>query len=364
MKLPKNMLAASSLVLMFSVNLFAQDAYTIQNKTLKEALEIISKKSNLSYIANDKLLESQKTNNVQNIEGLEETLKVLLKGTGLKAIIKNDAIVIVKIEAKKKNSDSTSLGNVDIVAKTTSAYLHNNEMKANRTNLSLDNTAKSIQVFNENFMNDAQLQSIENIIEFSSNTVYTGNNHGRTNQIAMRGFSGVPILVDGLKITNAINSPVVFNFSAVEVQKGPDSLQYGKSSPGGIVNLVKKKAIKESLAKVELEVNDNPSYTTKVDLGGSLNKEESLYFRLVSTLTNDKGFTNSNTDTDRIFIAPSIAYDINDKHTLTFSAEYYKETSPSTFGHYVNSDGKIMDSRENTISNPDEEFKKTQKINV
>ena len=94
MKLRKNMLAASSLVLLFSVNLFAQDVYTIQNKTLKEALEIISKKSHLSYIANDKLLESQKTNNVQNIEGLEETLKVLLKGTGLKAIIKTMLLLL------------------------------------------------------------------------------------------------------------------------------------------------------------------------------------------------------------------------------------------------------------------------------
>jgi len=49
MKLKKTMLA-SSLALAFSVNLLAQEVYTIQDKTLKEALEIISKKSNLSYI--------------------------------------------------------------------------------------------------------------------------------------------------------------------------------------------------------------------------------------------------------------------------------------------------------------------------
>ena len=104
MKMSKNMLVTSSLALLFSVNLFAQEAYTIQNKTLKEALEIISKKSHLSYIANDKLLELQKTNNVVNVEGLEKTLKVLLKGSGLKALVKNNAIVIIKEELiNKKN---------------------------------------------------------------------------------------------------------------------------------------------------------------------------------------------------------------------------------------------------------------------
>jgi len=264
--------------------------------------------------------------------------------------------------AEDANNSNTKLKSVDVIAEQESNYINPDRINVNRTNITIDNTAKSIQIFNENFINDAHLQNIENIIEFSSNTVYVGNNHGRTSQISMRGFSSVPILIDGLKITNAVNSPEVFNFSAVEVQKGPDSLQYGQSSPGGIVNLVKKKPTKETLSKLDLEITDNPAYSAKVDLGGSLNKDQSLYFRLVSSLTNDEGFTNSTTDTNGIFIAPSIAYDINDNHTLTFITEYFDETSPSTFGNYVNIDGKIMGSAENTISNPDEEFNKTQKI--
>ncbi len=100
MNLTKRALVASSLVLVFGVNLFGDEVYTIQNKTLKEALEIISKKSNLSYIASDELLESKKVNNIQNIEGTQKALDKILEGTGLKAIIKNEAIVIVKNEAK------------------------------------------------------------------------------------------------------------------------------------------------------------------------------------------------------------------------------------------------------------------------
>lgn len=104
MNLTKRALVALSLVLVFGVNLFGDEVYTIQNKTLKEALEIISKKSNLSYIANDELLESKKINSIENIEGTQKALDKLLEGTGLKAIIKNEAIVIVKEKVQDKGT--------------------------------------------------------------------------------------------------------------------------------------------------------------------------------------------------------------------------------------------------------------------
>lgn len=264
--------------------------------------------------------------------------------------------------ADSKKEEKVKLESVDVIADTKVNYLYNSKMKGNRSNIDLADTAKSIQTFNEDFIKDANLQNIEDVIKFSSNTIYTGDSHGRTNQISMRGFSGVPILIDGLKITNKIAHPDIYNFETIEIQKGPDSLQYGESSPGGLVNLVKKKASKDSIDKFELEFNDNPSQTAKFDLGGSLNEDESLYFRLVSTFGKDKGYVNNNTDADKIFIAPSLAYDIDDNHTLTFVAEYTDETGPSTFGTYVNSKGELVSSLKNTASNPDEEFKKTQKV--
>lgn len=272
------------------------------------------------------------------------------------------SLCAILLSANQIFAQTTQLEEINVNTTSNSNYQSEDEIKINRTKITKENSAKSIQTFNETFIEDAQLQNIEDIIEMSSNTIYTGDSHGRTNQITMRGFSGVPILIDGLKVTNKMAHPEVYNFETVEIQKGPDSLQYGESSPGGIVNLVKKKATKESLAKIELEVSDNPSFSPKLDLGGSLNEDKSLYFRLVSVLKYDEGFTNSNTDTNRIFVAPSLAYDINDNHTLTFISELTDETTPSSFGTYVNSKGELVTSAETTISNPDEEFKKTQKI--
>lgn len=258
--------------------------------------------------------------------------------------------------------ETTQLEEITVSEKAGTTYQSEEKVKLNRTNIDINNTAKSIQIFNKTFIEDAQLQNIEDIIEMSSNTVYTGDSHGRTNQISMRGFSNVPILIDGLKVTNKLAHPEVYNFEAVEIQKGPDSLQYGESSPGGIVNLVKKKPQKENHTQIELEVSDNPSYSPKLDIGGSLNEDKSLYFRLVSVLKYDEGWTNSNTDINKVFLAPTLAYDINDNNTITLVSEYTNEKSPSTFGTYVNSKGELVAPIENMISHPDEEFEKTQKI--
>ncbi|WP_419768171.1 TonB-dependent siderophore receptor [Arcobacter sp.] len=258
--------------------------------------------------------------------------------------------------------ESTKLDEVNIIENSISNYQSEEKVKLNRTGIDIEDTAKSIQVFNQTLIQDASLRNIDDIIELSSNTVYTGDTDGKSTNISMRGFSGVPILIDGLKVTNKISNPEVFALEAVEIQKGPDSLQYGQSSPGGIVNLVKKKPSKETIANIELEMNDNPGFNPKVDIGGSLNEDKSLYFRLISTYEYDEGYTNSNTNINKIFIAPSLAYDVNDNNTFTFVSEYTKETTPTRFGSNVNSKGELVAPIENVASHPDEEYKRTQKV--
>ncbi|MCG3672663.1 TonB-dependent siderophore receptor [Aliarcobacter butzleri] len=262
----------------------------------------------------------------------------------------------------QEEQNTTLLETITVSGTSNSNYQSDEKANLNRTKISKEDMPKSIQTFNQNFIEDAQLQNIDDVITMSSNTIYTGSSHGRTNQISMRGFSGVPILLDGMKITNKIARPEIFAYESIEILKGPDSLQYGESSPGGLVNLVKKKPTKNSLAQVELEANDNPSYSPKIDLGGALNNDKSLYFRLTSLLKYDEGWTNSNTDTNKIFVTPSLAYDINDNNTITFVTEYTDQTEPSDFGTYVNNKGKLIAPIKNMISHPDEKFEKTQKI--
>lgn len=277
-----------------------------------------------------------------------------------KLSIKLCAILLINQSLFAK--DTTRLDEVVISEKAYSKYQNEAKPELNRTLTSKEDTAKAIQTFNKTFIEDAMLQNIENVIEKASNTVYNGDNHGRTNDISIRGFSEVPILFDGVRITNKLAHPEVYNFDMIEVLKGPDSLQYGQSSPGGLVNLVTKKPSKDALARIDLDISNNPSYNPKIDLSGAITSDKSLYFRLVSSFKYDKGWTNSNTNINKVFVAPSLSYDINDNNLITFISEYTNEKTPSSFGTYVNSKGKLVAPIKNMTSHPDEKFKKTQKL--
>ncbi len=271
-------------------------------------------------------------------------------------------IASTSLFANDTEKEIKKLDTVTVVGSQASNYLSLDEPSINRTNIDIEDSAKSIQIFNENFIEDYQPQTLDDIIKMSSNTTYQGNNHGRSIEIGMRGFSNVPILIDSMKITNSTANQEIYNLQAIEVLKGPDSLQYGESSPGGLINLVKKKPQKQEHGEIQFKVDEHTAYTTNADFGGGINNDSSLRYRVVTSLKHGEDYTNSNTDINRLFIAPTIAYDINDNHSFSIMAEYLKEKSPSSFGTYITSKGKLIAPIENISSNPDEEFKKTQKI--
>jgi len=281
----------------------------------------------------------------------------------MKTKIRNCLLLVYLLEGVLIANETTRLDEINITTtKNSDTYKSNDKVNLNRTTISKEDSAKSIQIFNQAFIEDAKASNIDDIIKMSSNTVYAGDLGGIRTNITIRGFSEVPILFDGIRYTNPMAHPEIFNLEAIEVLKGPDSLQYGKSSAGGIVNLVTKKPTKRSLAQIQLETTDNPSYKSKLDIGGSLNQNKSLYFRLTSVLEYDEDYINSNTKKKNIFIAPSLAYDINDNNTITFISEYTNDQAPSKFGTIMNSRGKFIIPIKNSTSHPDEKIKSEQKV--
>jgi len=328
MKLSKNMLAASSLALMFSVNLFAQDAYTIQNKTLKEALEIISKKSHLSYIANDKLLQSQKTNNVIDIKGLEETLKVLLKGTGLKAIIKNDAIVIVKIEAKNEEF-SAVLPTVYIEAMEeddiTKGYVQYENASITRNNATLKETPQTINTLNIEKNKNYGTNDLTSILQGVAGV--TSVQDARADNIYIRGFTadGSDIYRDGVRESGQVHRSTA-NIERIEILKGPASLLYGRSNGGGVINMVSKYANFSSTNNVGLTLGSFDTASLNLDINQQVS--ENVAARIVADIGKNGSHRDSlqeDIENTRKMFSPSVTVNINDN--MTWTGQYTYDTT-------------------------------------
>ncbi|MCK9337260.1 MAG: TonB-dependent siderophore receptor [Arcobacteraceae bacterium] len=272
------------------------------------------------------------------------------------------AFLLATASGHAEENNVVELEEVGIEGAITSNYLSTDKSSTLKNNMSLDETPKSIQIYNEELIQDSQAQKLNDIVVLSSNTTYLGDNNGKEHKFAIRGFSGVPVLRDGFSLSNAIIDPELFNLEKVEVIKGPDSLMYGQSSPGGLINIVKKTAKKESLNTIELELMSNNAYSPKFDISGKVNNNNSLRYRIVGVYRHDDGYKNFNTDNERFFIAPSLSYDIDDNNTLTFISEYLKETTFVDFGAYLKSNGELAAPIETVYSHPDEKNDKLQKV--
>lgn len=287
MKFSKHALVASSLALVFGVNLFADEVYTIQNKTLKEALEIISKKSNLSYIANDEILETKKVNNIQNIEGTQKALDKILEGTGLKAVIQNEAIVIVKEKVIGQGTvlepisvnDSYKRGSVE------SGYLVEETSDIGPwKGKSLQDTPLAINVMTSELFENLQATSTDAIYNINP-TAQTRWNQAQNNNgyVMLRCFSSSTAAFDGIRrekwqFTHNTNPE---EYEKLETITGLSGFLYGPASIGGIMNYIPKRPTSKPEHSITVGNGGGKNgYYSHVDLGGPLTENGKLGYRL------------------------------------------------------------------------------------
>jgi len=326
MKCKNNILVATSLVMALSGNIFAQDSYTIQNKTLQEALEIISKQSSFSYVANDKLLQLKKINSIENIESVEKALELLLKGTGLKAIIKNKTIVITE-DSVKKTSNNNNLGDVEIQGE----WLG----EATDENVKVYSGARTM-ITAENLEKSAAL-NIEDALRFVPGVqIQDETGTGVLPNISIRGLSprrstylnalvnGIPAAIAPYSHTGFSLFPITMEtLQAIDVVRGGAAVHYGPNNVGGVVNFVTKDISYEpttTLKNTTKLSNGNVLNDTYARTGGFVRDDLGLQLQY-NTVNGESGRDHSDTEVHNIVF--DTTYYPTDNSELKFNLQYY-----------------------------------------
>lgn len=125
------------------------------------------------------------------------------------------------------------------------------------TNLPLpvQKVPQSISLVNANFVRTANLHTMGEVAQYTPGALWASYSPSYGNQIWLRGFAA-NYAIDGLLVGDQITEPDSAILERYEIVKGPASVVYGAQSPGGVVNLVSKRA-----------TADTPSYVQA--LGGS-----------------------------------------------------------------------------------------------
>ncbi len=330
MNLLKTSIIAPSLALLLSTNLFAQENYTIQNKTLTEALEIISKKANIPYIAEESLLKGKKAPILENVNGIKNALSKILKNTNLEAIIKNGTIIIKKKVTKEEES-SSSLGEVEVIERTgnntegINSYTITSTNTATKLDLSLKDTPQSIVVVTNQELKDKNIQTFQDltssVVGFHSPTWDSDRIY-----ISARGFEvdyyqldGIPTTYDG----DATDQNLIM-YDRVEIVKGANGLASGAGNPAASINMIRKHANSRKFeGEATLTAGSWNERSATIDLSIPLSQDGRVRSRIVAQKTNKESFRDFYSKKQDTFYG-IIDADLSDQTKISFGASYIK----------------------------------------
>ena len=227
---------------------------------------------------------------------------------------------------------------------------------ATRTDIPLRDIPQSVQIIPQQVIEDQQAATLKKVVTNSSGVIFSGNNDGRGIDIAIRGFNRTAILRDGFRVYNraAQGLPEVANLERVEIVKGPSSVVFGESEPGGLINLVSKQPLSEPLYDLQLQLGNRNFVRFPIDLSGPLTEDADLKYRLNTLYRYEESFRDFDNGFERFFAAPTLAWQIAENTDLSFNFEYTKDTEPIDFGTVI-INGKPADiPPERITNNPDD----------
>lgn len=123
----------------------------------------------------------------------------------------------------------------------------------------------------------------------------------------------------------------ISNIQRLEVLKGPASVLYGRSQPGGIVNILTKQPQAERYASIDQIIGNYNYYRTMIDVTGPLNESKTLLFRINGAYENTESFRDI-VRGQRYFVAPVFTWLVGNNTTITIEGEYIRDRRTPDFG--------------------------------
>lgn len=203
-----------------------------------------------------------------------------------------------------------------------------------KTDTPLMETPQSITVIDGEELTLRNAQSINQALGYVAGV--SPNQRGgmvtRYDQLILRGFAP-GVYQDGMRLIAGPYSTPQIDFNRVErvdIVKGPASVLYGNSTPGGLVNLVSKLPEATAFGRVELQAGNYDTLRAVADLNQPLDSRGRLLFRIVGGWQKGDGLTEG-TFSERYHVSPMVTFAPTDRTSLTLLAAYQR--SPSGGGY-------------------------------
>jgi len=222
--------------------------------------------------------------------------------------VATDVAVDAPPQAAKVN-DAQALPGMQVDADRSTDYRVDKASSPKFTQSLLD-TTQTVQIISREIMKQQGATTLTEALRNSPGvgTFYAGENGSTStgDAIYMRGFdTSGSIFVDGARDLGTVSRDI-FNIEQVEVTKGPDGTEYGRTAPTGAINLVTKQPVLGNGVSGSVQYGSGTRKRTTADWNQAMGTDAA--FRL-NVMGQDSGvYGRDKVENNRWGVAPSLAF--------------------------------------------------------
>ena len=212
------------------------------------------------------------------------------------------------------------LQSVEVVGRARQDYNSDYSFSASKIAIKNKELPQAITTVTKELLADRQAFQLGEAIKTVSNISATG----LYNHFNIRGITQA----DDGQVLNGMRTrqyyflqPITSHLERVEVIKGPSSVTFSSSDPGGTVNMVTKKPLFEKRNEVSIATGSFGTLRTTADYTGPLNESKTLLYRFNAAFQEADSFRDV-VNNNAFLVAPSLSYIPNDKTSLNVEMIY------------------------------------------
>lgn len=220
-----------------------------------------------------------------------------------------------------------------------------------RMPLSLKDQIQSISVISDRVIHEQGNLTISDVTR-NVPGVYTFATYGNQREsMSMRGFRGVPILKNGVRVNSDFRGTGVLTdmqgVESMQVLKGAAAITQGVAtdigSPGGVINIVTKTPKFVNSGSASLRVGSWNQVRPAFDIQNVLNESGTIAFRLNGAYEHANSYR-PGISFEKLYINPSLAWKPTEKTTIVLEMDYLNDTrtpDPGTINLAANDSNAI-----------------------
>lgn len=276
-----------------------------------------ARQADIHILASARALQGRETAEVNGNFSMEAGLSVLLTGSGLE---------IGSIDGKTVTLRSQPDAEATMLLETVNVFgtLDDQVSVGSKTGTSLRETPKSVTIVSRERIEAQNLTTIANVMK--QTTGVTVRDYGPSGGwFFSRGYRLLTSQVDGgAPITEGfgnVASPDSAMYESVEVLRGVDGIYSGAGDPGGVINMVRKRALSTPRVQIDLSAGRWDNYRGQFDVTGPLTDGGDLRGRLVAVYE-DRGYYWDRAQSKKSMVYGVLEKDLGSSTTVSLGINY------------------------------------------